>query len=271
MFNFFRRRKKTDRREELDFFDEISHSVESGEYFKDMRKWYNEKYISVSSERVLMIIITIIVLFCTMIMVRSCNQIFPIQHDLPIVIEIDDQANYYLTINRFAPLDARSNESNAAVRLFYVHRFINTREAYNDKYNRSTTKANQRFIRDHANDEIYNGFLEEFNTQNYKSWKIQYRNHTERQVIAPRQAITMVNRDSKIHTDRVQKLFPTSLKSKEFYRDHKNYYTALVDFAISEVNKTGTETNNWAAKVILSRRRLSLMKKLKSFCHLNLR
>lgn len=108
--------------------DEVSNAVESGEYYRDAMRWYSVLYHSPISERALLIILTSLAVFITLIALLSLFMLLPVRETKTTVIYTEDTLDTIATVHPMMqnPLD----NPNEAVRLWLLEDFVRAWEAY---------------------------------------------------------------------------------------------------------------------------------------------
>lgn len=108
--------------------EDNSHSIESGEYYRDAIKWYGTMYHSPIGERALLIIITVIAGIITFMAMICLFMLMPLAESKPVVIRIPDSLDKIVHVQ---PMMAHSTEDpNEAVMRWFVSNFIEVREGY---------------------------------------------------------------------------------------------------------------------------------------------
>jgi type IV secretion system protein VirB8 len=93
----------------------------------DNKNWYRDRYQRVLVQRKLLTLITLLSLFCTLIMVLVIAQLTPLKTVEPFVIQVDQKSGITQTVD---PLTVKELTANEAVNNFFIVQYIRSRETY---------------------------------------------------------------------------------------------------------------------------------------------
>ncbi len=149
--------------------------VESGEYFKQARIWYNQIYIfPLISRSVLMVQVFILVALASLLAI-NINWLFPIKQQIRYAIEITDLYEYEAEISE---ANAFPNDTQKSIASVFLDAFVKIREGYDylDLADRML------FIQNTSTKIMYNNYNNYISLDNPESPVLRFQNQAKRTI-----------------------------------------------------------------------------------------
>ncbi len=199
--------------------EELKEKIQDGTYFQDARKWYSVVYMSLISERIFYVILTVIAVLTMVVAIIALNRLMPLTPTIPLFISSNDVLR---NLPRIIPLAKPGEQTNPALRRFYVDAYVKSRENYfKDRVNQYV-----RFIFNNSDRQTYEVFKRLYDTTNPRSPIVTYGAVGQRDIIIIRSDIS---------------------PSKEAAPDSPAIFNATVYFDATVSTYTNQETTRWRA------------------------
>ncbi|MCH2546979.1 MAG: VirB8/TrbF family protein [Alphaproteobacteria bacterium] len=111
-----------------DIKNDVTESIESGEYFRDAMRWYGTRYHSPISERALLIIITAFAFFITIMALIGLFVLMPLSDTKTMIVRVPNSFDKVARVEQLTENPAQ--DPNFVVMTWFANNFINVREAY---------------------------------------------------------------------------------------------------------------------------------------------
>jgi type IV secretory pathway component VirB8 len=105
----------------------IAQNVKTGQYFKDARNWYTNKYIGPITERSVLVVMMVAASVAASVIIYIFSASFPIRREVPFVIKVQDSLDYYSVIRA---LGGESIPPQKALAEYLVEDYVTNRESY---------------------------------------------------------------------------------------------------------------------------------------------
>lgn len=213
--------------------DEISKSVaqnvKTGQYFSDARKWYTHKYIYTVTERSVLMFIFFITLIAFLVVLYVFNALFPMEKEVPFIIQVKDSIEYRSIIK---PLAEDSNNSQEAITRYLISNYIISYESYAYK----DIEKHAARIKSTSLKRIFKEYANYMSTTNYMSPLIIYQKSATRTV----KILSIVLQQDTPETGKAVVQFEATVEDRARKIKTSTTYNANISFIISDVN---TSTN----------------------------
>jgi type IV secretory pathway component VirB8 len=153
--------------------EEITENIKSGQYFKDAIDWYTIKFIQPVTHRSYFIFITTFSLIFSFMAFRILSNILPVVETLPIVLETESMADYYMKLQK---LGNELEDPNISVLRYMTGRYIIMRE----NYDFTKLQSNLNFVKNFSSKEEYERYRSYMKPETPESPILKYRSHTRR-------------------------------------------------------------------------------------------
>lgn len=111
-----------------DTHQDISQSVESGEYYRDALRWYGTMYHSPISERALLVIITLIAVIIIFMATVGVFMLMPLVETKTMIVRIPDSLDRVARVEQMT--SNHQQDPNVTVMNWFIKDFIRVRESY---------------------------------------------------------------------------------------------------------------------------------------------
>jgi type IV secretory pathway component VirB8 len=201
--------------------NDFNRSIESGEYFKEARIWYTQKFLFPVVERSMLIAVSIGCVVTAIVSLYIVATTLPyMTQKLPVAIKMQDSSS----VNQVfvAPLQKREDKEdpNKAVARYIVSKFVEMYERYDAFNPKRTIDANWKYISRFSNDNIL----------------IQYKNYVAEDANSLTNLLTRyVSRYAKVNLQTMRD--DVTLTPVEHFGNEGNYkyFKATIPFYITEV------------------------------------
>lgn len=219
---------------------ELSEKIESGEYYAEAREWYLKKYIYSFIERSYLIILCGGLIFLMFEAYEYYESMQPIYKQVPVQIRIEDSAEEF---SRMIYLGDKKKDFDINKQLikYFSAKFVEAIESYDYNNDFKKLRINLNFVKNLANDNIYNYYTDRVSLRSRNSVILKYKRNLIKKVNIDFRKIE-VGEEKK--ENKVQEIFG------DFESKHKSY-VATANFEIEDITKKGTTKSNWIAKIKL--------------------
>lgn len=153
---------------------DVTQGVESGEYYRDARRWYGTIYHSPISERALLIIITSLAGVATMMALIGLFMLLPLTENKTMIVHVPESLERVARVERMT--SDSSEDPNLVVMNWFITNFITVREQYDiDKQQMYFKRI---FVL--STPRVYNDYVSVYKGSN--SPTVRYERHTKRHV-----------------------------------------------------------------------------------------
>lgn len=235
----------------------IAEKVESGDYFKDARDWYSQKYMMYFIERSYLLLILLFFVFLMFLCYSYYSAILPIKKSLPVKVSISSTADYTARITYLGNEKKEFDINNLYIK-YFISRFVEAIESYDYRNDFKKLKISKNIIETLATKDILAYYMDRISIRNPDSITLKFRKK--------------ISRTIKVDQSRIE--FSEVVDNDEFNSNSdkkiKNYL-ATANFEATEYNKdTGEKVvSNWQAKISLSFENIEYNYEEKDFSPLN--
>jgi type IV secretory pathway component VirB8 len=136
--------------------------IESGEYYKQARLWYDQVYIAPISQRILFIVVALFAASFMFMAFVSVTNLLPISPHVPFVIHNDKPLELHPKMRRFKK---PSEPADPALIRYYLETYIKQREGYNAR----RMLMSRAFVLQHSVPKVAQTYLQNISKSNPKS------------------------------------------------------------------------------------------------------
>lgn len=161
----------------------ILEKVKSGDYFIEARKWYNDKYLSVVSERSVIALIATLMVILFIFLTINIMALYPTSREVRFVIESEDTLNEFSVVKSLGLNHVSAQDVDLSIAKYLAAKYVLTWEYY--PANGHTTdqllpKVN--FIKNNSSRDVYKIFQTQIVISNPDSPLIKYRDKAIRNI-----------------------------------------------------------------------------------------
>ncbi len=150
--------------------------IESGDYFKDARTWYYEKYLTPITHRSIILFISSIIICVSLCLILNLYVLFPI--DYKIFYMISTSVNIFKQNGTIIKSDAFQNKDLLSIADVLVNNYIMQRE----KYSYDDLKKQFYFVQKNSTRLVYKQYLNYMNLNNAQSPVLRYQKYSKRYI-----------------------------------------------------------------------------------------
>ncbi len=140
----------------------LAQSIESGEYYEQARRWYDQVYIAPISQRILFIVVALFAASFMLMAFISVTNLLPISPRVPFVIHNDRPLEYHPKMTRFKK---PGEPADPALIRYYLETYIKQREGYNAR----RMLMSRAFVLQHSVPDVSKAYLQKISNSNPKS------------------------------------------------------------------------------------------------------
>jgi type IV secretory pathway component VirB8 len=137
----------------------ILEKLRSGEFFREARMIYHQRYHDIMAERYLYLAITALSVFILLVAVVAVNLFFPLKTNVPFIYTTNDSVN---EVPRMQAMGQVDSDPNMVLRQFLVSNYVRVREEYN--VNMIERSANG--VKSQSTPEVFASYQATMNPQN---------------------------------------------------------------------------------------------------------
>lgn len=204
----------------------VARLIENGQYYKDARDWYSQMFLYPVTERALMLVVCLLVMFALLIMYTSIRSLYPLNSQLPFAIFSSwNSDEYYPELKKLADTMI---DSEKVLKDYFIVNYVKDREEYSPPVDDVQTKINQNRhsrIRQQSNKRVQRTYNELIDIYNSNSPYQIYGYDTTRRILDD---TIIVNYDK------------------------ENPGLAVVNFTTEERKGTKSKKTNWEATIAFS-------------------
>ncbi len=204
----------------------VAQSIKTGQYFRDARKWYTEKYLYPLTERSLLVLVFAITSVAFLVVIYNFNALFPLKREIPFVIKVDDSLNYYSTIH---PLLKGGEQPEDAITRYLLNSYVHAYETYDfDEMAR-----NEAIIRGNSTKRVFKTYTNFMSASNPESPLLLYQRTATKTVKILSTTLFADNSEVKKATV----TFTTTLNDRLQHKTDTNRFQTEITFLMSDIKK----------------------------------
>lgn len=197
----------------------LTERIESGEYFREARSWYDLVYLSPISQRIFFIVVASFACLFMLFAVISVLNLLPISPRVPFAIYNDKPMQLHPKMTRFKKA---TEPANPAILRFYLTSYVQKREGYSA----SRILANRAFILRHSVPDVGARYSKQISQSNPQS-PVRRLGKNRNMVVEIRQ-VQLLEGDETSKQQRAQIDFSTSIIANELLQ--KTNWTAVIGY-----------------------------------------
>ena len=248
-------RQKEQEEENNNYFFCLAKEIENEEYFKEMREWYLHKYVSPIIERSVLIVVSILSIFATLVGFHLVSIFLPIKEQVPIAVPINDSSSNHTKLFRL-DLAIPEENTNISLQKYILMTFLEVRESYDPKDNFASLRRNVSLLEKLASTDLLREYENLIDESNPFSIKLVYRENTRVNVevsasginirkISPDEVEIFSKEDKEqirkggINLYRAEAIFyKETVTPQENFRER---FKAVIDFSYNDIKFLGSE------------------------------
>ncbi len=143
--------------------------IESGDYFIEARKWYNNIFLSPIKTNAFIYGSTISIVTALLFVFYSLYNVFPLSEQVRIVVSLEDTMNFVPVVKNISDPNKTVKES---VLEYLTNKYVQSRETYDPK----TFKRNYYFILRSTEKNLFNKYYDDISKKNDDNPAVLYKN-----------------------------------------------------------------------------------------------
>ena len=204
----------------------VAHNVKNGQYFKDAREWYVQKYLCPITERTILVIMMSVLLFAAFVTITSIFSTLPIERQVPFIVKVSNSIDYYSVIKR---IGINSEDPQRPLTEHLISNYVLGRESYDY----SKLEAQKKRVKGSSSKQVYKRFIADLSINNPTSPILLYQQEIQRTVEIL--SVTLQSSDKSFDSALVK--FKATLNNGRTGQKDTSIYSALIAFTISDINE----------------------------------
>lgn len=204
----------------------VAESVKSGQYFKDARRWYAERYLQPFSERSFLLIAAILMSLAAIIIALTSYQIFPIKKEIPFALGVTDMVDNFSVLK---PLANKEETPQISLTKYLVQEYVRNHESYEFK----NLEKQENRLKATSSKQLYKKFIAYMSTQNPESPQLIYQKHIVRTI----EFVSTALHGNKLLPDKAVVIFKAIIENRLTKEKKVTTWEAQLDFSMPDIKE----------------------------------